>query len=358
MRSTLELEPFADVLARHGLAGVPESPFPNDGWSGARLAFRDADRTRFVIKRDNLSWDWIARATLDGPVLREAWFAAHGPTLPAPLWAPYHGAGTDFETDDATPAGTAALLMPDLSRVLLPWEEPADLATTERAIGAMATLHAHRWPAAALAGGPWCPVRERLLLLSRPAAERYRAEGNPVGERFLAGWDAFDAAASPAARRLIADLARDVSPLVAALARLPDTLIHGDLKLANLGFAPDGRIAIVDWQMVSVAPIAVELGWFLVSNAPSLPIGPEAVLARYRQALDVAGGGPAIGAGEGTAEDWAMQVDLTIIVGLLLRGWRKGLDAAAQARYPSGERAIDDLAWWGARAVEAASRRL
>lgn len=354
----VELEPFEDVVRRHGLADAAEAPFPNDGWSGARLASRNAGGARFVIKRDNLAWDWIARATHDGPILREAWFAAHGPALPPPLWAPYLGAGTD----ERTAPRTVALLMPDLGRVLLPWEEPADQATAGRAIGAMATLHAHRWPAAVLADGPWCPIRERLLLLSRPAAEGYRAAGNPVGERFLAGWDAFDAVAPPAAHRLIADLSRDPSPLLAALGRLPATLIHGDLKLANLGFAPDGRIAMVDWQMVSVAPVALELGWFLVSNAPSLPIGPEAVLERYRRALEAAVGVTEPGAAEpevGTAADaWAVQVDLAVLVGLLLRGWRKGLDAASQARYPSGETAIDDLAWWSRRAVDAAARRL
>ena len=327
--------------------GISETPFPNDGWSGARLTQRERDGERFVIKRDCRAWDWIARATADGPLLREAWFAAHGPALPAPLWAPYLGAGLDG------PAGpdVAALLMPDLTGVLLPWEQAADVPTVDRAIGAMATLHAHPWTDAGTIDGPWCPLRERLLLLSRPAAEGYRAEGNPVGERFLTGWDAFDAAAPPDARRLIADLSHDVTPLLAALARLPATLIHGDLKLANVGFARDGRIALIDWQMVTVAPVAVELGWFLVSNAPSLPIGPEAVLERYWAALDTAGGGSVVG-------DRATQVDLAILVGLVLRGWRKGLDAAAQARFPSGERAADDLAWWSARGVEAAARRL
>jgi Phosphotransferase enzyme family len=344
---TPTLEPFADVLRRHGLADSTETPFPNDGWSGARLALRERTGERFVIKRDSLAWDWIARATLDEPFLREAWFAAHGPSLPALLWAPYHGAGMD---EDAGP-GVAALLMPDLSRVLLPWEQAADSATVEGAIGAMAALHTHAWAPTTIAEGSWCPLAERLLLLSRPAAERYRAESNPVGERFLAGWDAFDAAAPADARQLVADLARDVTPLLGALGRLPSTLLHGDLKLANLGFAPDGRVALIDWQMVTVAPVAVELGWFLVSNAPSLPIGPEAVLERYRVAVTAAGG-------TDTLDDWARQVDLAILVGLLLRGWRKGLDAGAQARYPSGERATDDLAWWCSRAVEAAARRL
>ena len=36
--------------------------------------------------------------------------------------------------------------------------------------------------------------------------------------------------------------------------------------------------------MMTLAPVAVELGWLLVSNTASLPIEPEAVLAGYRDA--------------------------------------------------------------------------
>ena len=61
---------------------------------------------------------------------------------------------------------------------------------------------------------------------------------------------------------------------------------------------------------------------------------------------------------EPTIGDWDAQRDLTWIVGLLLRGWRKGLDAEAGVVLGSGVRAADDLAWWSARAVEAAGRRL
>jgi hypothetical protein len=56
--------------------------------------------------------------------------------------------------------------------------------------------------------------------------------------------------------------------------------------------------------------------------------------------------------------DWALQVDLAWIVGLLLRGWRKGADAEAGAVIGSGVAATDDLGWWCDRAVEAAGRRL
>ena len=56
--------------------------------------------------------------------------------------------------------------------------------------------------------------------------------------------------------------------------------------------------------------------------------------------------------------DWEAQLDLTWIVGLLLRGWRKGLDAEAGVVLPSRTSAADDLAWWSERALEAAQRRL
>jgi hypothetical protein len=55
--------------------------------------------------------------------------------------------------------------------------------------------------------------------------------------------------------------------------------------------------------------------------------------------------------------EWAAE-DLVILVGLLLRGWRKGADAAAGVTLASGVTAADDLAWWCERAVEAAARRL
>ena len=51
-------------------------------------------------------------------------------------------------------------------------------------------------------------------------------------------------------------------------------------------------------------------------------------------------------------------VDAAILVGLLLRGWRKGADAEAGLTLASGVSAADDLAWWCDRALEAAGRLL
>ncbi len=341
-----EFAPLEGLLARNGLAGVREEPFPNDGWSGASLSLlRRDDGERFVLKRDATARDWIARATLDGPMLREAWFAAHGPTLPSPVRAPYLGAGVDGDE--------IGVLMPDLTGVLFDWEAPISAADLDRVLAGLAVLHAYTWDSDAIDGGPWCPIRERITLICRASLERPGAARDAVADRLLPGWDAFDRRAPAAARELIASLGDDPQPLVDALAKLPSTLIHGDLKLANVGIAADGSIQMVDWQMVSVAPVAIELGWFLVSNVASLPLQPDDVLARYQAAVtrEAPRGADIVGT-------WSGQVDAAVLAGLLLRGWRKGADAESGVTLASGVSAADDLVWWCDRALAAAERLL
>jgi hypothetical protein len=360
-----------DLLTEYGLELLPEHDFPNDGWSGATFtSLLDGYGRRFVLKRTSLAKDWIARATRDED-LREGWLASR-PTPALLSWIPravipYLGAAADGDG--------VAILAPDLSTELISWERPGHepaigTDTLMRVIQAMARLHSLPWSQSVEADAeregepapPWCPLAERLTLLTPVSAARYAADGNPVGDRFLAGWSAFDRLAPAAARDLVERLSSDVTPLVDALAGLPARGLHGDLKLANVALMPDERVGLIDWQMTMRAPVAVELGWFLVSNSGSLPVEPAEVMAAYRQALEWDSGRWSFGNEPhdfgGLAGDWDVQLDLTWIVGLLLRGWRKGIDAEAADVLPSRVSAADDLAWWAERAVEAANRRL
>ena len=351
--SAADLEPLSEVLSRNGLAGTPEQPFPNDGWSGASLTLLERGSDRFILKRDSLARDWIAQATRDGPILREAWFAAHGPALPSPIRAPYLGAGVDGDE--------FGILMPDLTGILFDWDAPISEELLDRVLSGLAILHAYPWTVSGkLDGGSWCSLRERVTLICRASLERPGAARSAVADRILPCWDSFNRRAPRAAREVIASLGDNPLPLLGALAELPSTLIHGDLKLANVGIEPDATIDLVDWQMVSVAPVAVELGWFLVSNVASLPLRPEVVLERYRGRLEVAewDAWDDHGFAVGHVLDWEAEVDCAILVGLLLRGWRKGADAEAGATLASGVSAADDLAWWCDRALEAAGRIL
>ena len=295
-------------------------------------------------------------------MIREAVLAAGPDPFRAPLRTAHLGAAADaISADDGRVAGAepiAAILMPDLSASLLRWNEGTggesaviDDETLDRVLAAIAGLHAQPWTQHLAPDWPWCPDLERIALLTRPSAERYSAEGVWVGGRFLEGWDAFERAAPPAARDLIGELSSDARPLLKALGGLPSTGLHGDLKLANVALDAAGGASFIDWQMTAVGPIALELGWFLVANVAELRDTPDRLVDRYREALETSGGRQFVG-------DWGTQRDLAMIVGLLLRGWRKALDAEAGLTLPTGASAWDDLAWWSAAAVEAAERRL
>lgn len=334
-----ELERLDELLARHGLARAAEQPFPNDGWSGATMTrLLDGSGRGYVLKRDSLERNWIAQATADRPLLREAWFAAHGPVLPRGVRNPALGAGWD------PASGEVGILMPDLSTVLFDWNVPLGTEQVDRVLDALAVLHGHAWrerrDVVRPHGTPWM---ERLTLICRPSLERPGPARTAVADRLLPGWDAWDRLATPAARGIVAELANHPEPLIRALSAEPWTLLHGDLKLANAGIAADGGVEMVDWQMLMIGPVAIELGWFLVANVASLTLPPDEVLARYWRSRGHVG---------------ARENDLAILVGLLLRGWRKGLDAEAGVVLASGVSAADDLAWWCERAVEAADQIL
>ena len=135
---------------------------------------------------------------------------------------------------------------------------------------------------------PWCPLPERLTP-ARPAVGRRRTP--PTATRSASassrGWDALRPARAPAAARdLVERLGDDPAPLVAALGRLPSVGLHGDLKLANVALVRRRRVAFIDWQMTLRAPVAVELGWFLVTNsAAAAARRPTRSCARYHESL-------------------------------------------------------------------------
>jgi Phosphotransferase enzyme family len=365
----------ADLFDAHGLAGIVEEPLPTDGWSGATFTRLDSGGRRFVVKRTSAVRDWIVRATRDDG-LREAWLAGRiGPdrawlgSAAGRLATPYLGSAAD----DAD--GGGAILMPDLRRELDAWDRDAGgvaltVAANDRLVEAIAELHALPWSEILTAEGtgvggpppPWCPLPERLTLLTPVSATGYAAAGERVATVFLRGWESFGRRAPRAAQDLVARLADDPGPLVRALERLPSAGLHGDVKLANAALFDGGRVGFIDWQMTLRAPVAVELGWFLVTNSAELPLPPDLTLRRYHEAMARAVGqwwfGPRRHDVDGLIGDWAAQVDFAMIVGLLLRGWRKGMDAEAGATLGSGIRAADDLAWWSERAVAAADRRL
>ena len=317
-----ELPPISSLLATHGLADADEQPFEHNGFSGAILTrLGRNDGAPFVVKRMSMANDWIMRATEDH-ACREAMLAASAIDLGTDVRSPAIGAARDGDV--------YALLMHDISAHLLP-PGMIDEARCSSIIAGMARLHSSAVPADAL---PYCDASKRLTLLTRDTARIAQAYGAPVARDLVEGWTLFDTHASPRAVEIITALSHDPGPLLRALQRLPPAFLHGDMKLDNIGLDSEGRLWLIDWSMTLVAPVAIELGWFMAINSRRLPVSLDDVMDQYAAAAAV------------SDEHRARHDGLSVLCGLLLRGWRKALDAE--------DAQPEELHWWCERAEAAA----
>ncbi len=312
---------IAALLDAHGLTGVREELLQHTGFSGANITrLRRDDGASFVLKRMSIERDWIMRAT-DDVHCREAAFAEARKRLPSIL-TPNIGAARDG--DEYT------LLMHDISDDLLPQGVISD-DIAGQVIARIAALHdSVHVPD----GVPWCDLGKRLTLLTPDTARIAARYGARVADDVTRGWALFERYASPAAVEIVHRLFADVTPLLRAIEDNVYVMLHGDLKFDNIGLDTDGRLCLFDWSMTLLAPPAVDLGWFMAINSRRMTISLDDVLTGYAHAAGV------------TYDARPRHDALTVLCGLLLRGWRKALDAE------EGE--PDELRWWCARAEEAA----
>ena len=318
----------ASMLRAHGINGA-EQPFPSaDGYSGARFSAVMRGQERFVLKRITAD-DWPL-ADVHDPDYREAQFAVADVPLPASV---------DVATIAASHDGPGrALLMRDVSDGMLVGSEVISEDIATRVLHGIAALHALYWGAPPNAPVNWYPPAPRLTLISPAIGRMLVEQGRDFGlER---GWQSF-ARRKPKLWRRIAPLFDDPSPIVNMMATRPQTLLHGDLKFGNMSIEGE-RLILIDWSGVTVGPMASDIGWFLPVNSSRLPWTLDETLERYRDALfralikrDL----------DLSSVDWAAQLVIIYVVGLMLYGWGKALDADGG----NG----DELDWWCERATAA-----
>jgi Phosphotransferase enzyme family len=305
------------------------------GKSGARLERVVINGQPYVLKHLDLAEDWTMRASgcLRGAPLL-AWERGLLARLPAcfnqPIVgvAPEHGGGP-------LPSGGCALLMRDVTPWLVPVTDgPISLDQHLRFLRHMAALHAAFWGC-----GSECeivPVMHRYLELSPWLARAEAAVGSAhlvprlVGE----GWPLL-AEVAPAAAAVVTPLARDPGPLVEALEGTPQTFVHSNWKLDNLGTDADGRTVILDWEQPGRGAPLSDLAWYLAINCRRLPQGKLEAIAAYRRALEEHG--------ISTEAWWDRQLALCLLGALVQFGWEKALGGYDE-----------ELAWWERQAVRAA----
>lgn len=142
------------------------------------------------------------------------------------------------------------------------------------------------------------------------------------------GWAKFGERAPGDVVDAIEQLRADTGPLSAALLATPQTFVHGDWKIGNLGRAGDGRVVLLDWAYPGEGPVCHELAWYLALNRSRIPAGhsKESTIDDFRGALEQ----------HGIATDgwWDSQLDLCLLGALVQFGWEKALGDD------------DELNWW------------
>jgi hypothetical protein len=249
---------------------VARRPLGSEGGSGNTLERVTLDDGQELIcKRVSPEWDWISRATND-----------RGRALA--MWA-----GGLFErvapaVDHATVAVEAdgpgwSVYMHDVSDALVPGDRRLDRESVRRVLEAMAQVHLSFWEETF---PELCGLEDRYRLLSPQTAERER--DNWVGQTIGRCWEVFSELVPPDIASAIVTIAGRPALLAEQLAQREQTLIHGDLRLSNVGFSGD-RLVVIDWgERTGPAPAAVELASFLAFDARRFDVPRDDVIADFR----------------------------------------------------------------------------
>jgi hypothetical protein len=306
---------------------VRREPIVSDGKSGSLLERgRLDDGTSVVVKHADRRRDWIMQATGDEGRIASLWAGGIFERLPASI---------DHVLLDVEPVpGGAVVVMRDVSAALLA-DGRGLRAAHRQVLGAAADLH--RAFAGEPVGTELCDLSDYYAFLSPVVCERF-APDHDVPRLAVEGWGRFHSLVPADVSEVIAAVHADPGRLAGALLNRVSTLVHGDLKLANLGLADD-RVIALDWGTLTTwAPPAVEYAWYLAINGAALAESHDDLLAQARGASDDR---------DDTA--WA----LALLGGLAQLGWEKALGATGDDPVTRA-RETEGLRWWSRQARAAA----
>lgn len=301
----------------------------HDGRSGAKIErIVLADGTSLILKTAADGSD--ITAVMTGGVQREQSLWDSGAL--ARLTGPVGHAILDVWTD----GDLTCTLMRDLADAVPGWSRVLPRAECSRILEAITAVHAtfvDDLPP------DLCPLATRVGLLA-PRLLRPLLGQHPLADPVVHGWECFAELTPPDLLAAVTRLHDDPTPLVAAMAQGPVTLVHADLWLVNLALEPD-QVVLLDWALATAGPPALDLAVFLTGSAAHVEPTREELIAEFcsRSAL--------------TDE---RAVDLALLFGLLDMGWNKALDALEHDDPAMRERELADLHWWQERAMGALER--
>lgn len=154
---------------------------------------------------------------------------------------------------------------------------------------------------------------------------------NPVIDRVLRGWSAFEHLIDPALAKDLLSIVHDPAPLADALSRRHQTMCHGDVAAVNIAWI-SGQLILIDWAQAVAAPGELDIARFLPGGLRSSDLTNDQFLDEYRAIA------------EKNYDPEAMR--LSLLATLVWFGWSKALNAT---EHPDPIRQTQErleLSWW------------
>jgi hypothetical protein len=187
-------------------------------------------------------------------------------------------------------------------------------------------------------------------VFSPATAEREIDHPNDTVREMREGWNLLWTMIESDLAALLRRLQADPSPLCAAMARYPQTVIHGDPRGANIGIVRGtrSRVVLLDWHFVGPGVPGVDLTWYLLRFASRVSASNETTIAWYRERL-------AQRLGSRFAKQWwRPQLELSLLGEMVRSGDLFGWEAAHHPDPAVREWTRQCLSWWSERAREGA----
>lgn len=252
-----------------GLEVVAREPLTHPGQSGNRIErvrLRSGDA--LVLKHLFPESDWLAQVTKDEG--RELTFFERGvfarlpPTIDHAVVSAY----------DRT------LVLRDVSPELVPPAHRLTRAESRRILDAAAAIH-HTFAGESVAAAAM--LEDRLRFCGVEAVRPWAAGEDFVPKVMFVGWEVFAETIAPDVVDAVFAIHATPELLARELSAGTTTLIHGDLRWANLGLSED-RVVMLDWGIATTAPAALDFAWYLFINGRRIDASYDELTDDFREA--------------------------------------------------------------------------